>query len=131
MNMNSNNIGNKISIARKKLKKNQKSLAEFCGVSQGVVSDWEKGKKKPKIENIKKIAEYLNVSPADLRDIEDEVLYTEKELQFLNLIDKKASVELTDAQIIDMFNFSIDGHAASEEEIRGAIAYIRTLRSTR
>lgn len=126
-----NQIGDKIARARKKIKRSQKDLATYCDVSQSVVSDWEKGKKKPKLENIKKIADFLNVSPADLRDIEDEVLYTEKELQFLNLIEKKASVELTDAQIIDMFNFSVDGREASENEIKGAIAYIRTLRSTR
>lgn len=108
----------------------QKELAEFCGVGQANVSTWETGKRKPEKNNILKIAEFYGVSPAELRDMEDAVLYTEQEKMFLDLIEKNASIEMTDAELMNLFNFSVDGHVATPDEIRGAIAYIRALRST-
>lgn len=39
----------------------QKELALSIGVSQAAVSDWEKNKKNPKGENLRKLAEYFGV----------------------------------------------------------------------
>lgn len=46
---------------RKKAGIQQKELALIVGVSQPTLSDWEKGKKDPAPENLKKLAEYFNV----------------------------------------------------------------------
>lgn len=39
-----------------------KELSNGTGISTGNISDWKKGKSKPKIEAIEKIADYLNCS---------------------------------------------------------------------
>ena len=51
-------------IISQRIKRNmtQKEFAEFMGVSQGLVSKWEKGLVVPSAETIKKIADYFQVS---------------------------------------------------------------------
>lgn len=44
----------------------QKKLAELCNVSQGAVSQWERGASKPGFRVIGKLAAALNVSADDL-----------------------------------------------------------------
>jgi len=46
---------------RKKKGIQQKELSIEIGVSQPTVSDWEKGKKDPSSESLKKLAEYFGV----------------------------------------------------------------------
>ena len=46
----------------------QTDLAERCGFSRNSIVNWETGKREPKIGDIKKLAEALEVSPNDLLD---------------------------------------------------------------
>ena len=41
---------------------NQNELAELCGVSPSSVSQWESGEKRPRRDNLKKLADVLGVS---------------------------------------------------------------------
>jgi len=59
-------IGAKIKASRKSKGINQKQLAEILKVSESMVSQYERGLKKPKIETIQKIASALGVSPVDI-----------------------------------------------------------------
>lgn len=122
--------GDIIKERRLELDLSQKEMAQFCGVAQGTVSAWENNKKHPSRNNIEKITEFLDLKFEDLYFKEEERMYTKQELALLKMLDKKASVELTDAQIIKMFNFSVDGRPATKEEIISAITYIRVLRQT-
>jgi len=38
-----------------------KKIAQITGVSQGTMSNWTSGRTKPKFEQMKKIAEFLNI----------------------------------------------------------------------
>lgn len=122
--------GDIIKERRLELDLSQKEMAQFCGVTQGTVSAWENNKKHPSRNNIEKITEFLDLKFEDLYFKEEERMYTKQELALLKMLDKKASVELTDAQILKMFNFSVDGRPATKEEIISAITYIRVLRQT-
>lgn len=59
-------------MAFKKLRKEhgltQTELAEAIGVTQGAVHQWESGKSKPTIDNLKKIAKLFNCKVDDLID---------------------------------------------------------------
>jgi len=52
--------------AREKLGISQKQLAELLGITATRLNYWEKDKRQPDIEMIKKIAEILKTSPSDL-----------------------------------------------------------------
>ncbi|OMC81831.1 hypothetical protein BK128_21410 [Viridibacillus sp. FSL H7-0596] len=122
-------FGAKLKELRKKYNKEQSELAKHLNVTQPTISYWENDKKLPDFPTISKIADFYNVSTEDLRDIEDSYLYNDNERKFLEMIEK-TSVEMTDAQIMEKFNFSIDGKEASADEIKGAVAYIRAIRSS-
>lgn len=51
---------------RKKMKLSQEKLAERLGITQGAVSQWEKGESKPRTELLPKIAKILNCSIDEL-----------------------------------------------------------------
>lgn len=123
-------IGDIIKENRIELGLSQKEMADFCGVAQGTVSAWETNRKHPSRSNVEKICEFLDVTYEDLYSKDEERRYTKQEVELLKMLDKKASVELTDAQIIEMFNFSVDGRPATKDEIISAITYIRVLRKT-
>ena len=52
--------------ARKMAGLTQKQLAEACGVSDGTVSRWEKGRKDPTISQAIKIGEICGISYNDI-----------------------------------------------------------------
>lgn len=56
-------IGEKIKIARCNARLTQRALAEKCGIATGTVQQYELGKRQPRIEQLLKIAEALNISP--------------------------------------------------------------------
>lgn len=58
--------GERIIELRKRKNMSQQELADLAGVSQTSIYQWEKGTRKPKVENMVKIAELLQVSINDL-----------------------------------------------------------------
>lgn len=61
-----NTLGQNLVAYRKRAGLNQKDLASALGISPTRLNYWEKGKAKPTIEFIEKIAETLSISPVDL-----------------------------------------------------------------
>lgn len=59
-------LGSRIKALRKGKEKNQQWLADLVGVSQVMVSQWEKDQKNPGVDNVYKIAEALGVNPGEL-----------------------------------------------------------------
>lgn len=51
---------------RKEKKLSQKQLADLIGVSQTAIYYWEKGERQPKIEQLQKLADVLNVDITSL-----------------------------------------------------------------
>lgn len=49
----------------------QEKLADELGVSHGIISFWENGKREPKLSNLILIAEYFGVSIDYLAGLED------------------------------------------------------------
>lgn len=44
----------------------QRELAQLMGVSEASISNWETGKKRPRLSHIRKLAELLGVPPKDI-----------------------------------------------------------------
>lgn len=59
-------IGYKIRELRSNLKISQSTLGKKAGIPQTTISDWEKGKSLPNVEEALKLANALEVSIADL-----------------------------------------------------------------
>lgn len=59
-------VGKRIKQLRIQMDKLQKDLADAIGVSQAVVSNWERGFSEPPYIMLVKVAEALGVSPAEL-----------------------------------------------------------------
>ena len=59
-------IGNKIFKLRTERNLTQKQLADMCGFSQSALNFWENGKRQPKIGQLYKIADALDIPVADL-----------------------------------------------------------------
>ncbi len=62
-------IGIKISILRKKLNYSQEKLAELADLSKNSISTIERGKSKPGIETLDRIARALNIELKELVDV--------------------------------------------------------------
>ncbi|MDL2214389.1 helix-turn-helix domain-containing protein [Clostridia bacterium OttesenSCG-928-O13] len=56
-------VGENIKSNRKDKNLTQGQLADMLGVKQNTVAQWENGRTQPSLEQLKKIAEALNVSP--------------------------------------------------------------------
>ncbi len=62
-------IGIKINILRKRLKYSQEKLAELSDLSKTSIGTIERGKSKPSIETLEKIAKALNIELKELVDV--------------------------------------------------------------
>ena len=72
-------IGKKIAQLRKKKKMSQTELGNVFGISQGAVSQWERGVTNPDIESIKIMAEIFEVNLSELLGGESASSLTQKE----------------------------------------------------
>jgi transcriptional regulator with XRE-family HTH domain len=56
----------KIKAFREKAEMSQRDLAQAIGTSQAAVAQWETGATQPTLDNLRKVADILGVSPGDL-----------------------------------------------------------------
>jgi transcriptional regulator with XRE-family HTH domain len=56
----------KIKAFREKAEMSQRDLAQAVGTSQAAVAQWETGATQPTLDNLRKVADVLGVSPGDL-----------------------------------------------------------------
>lgn len=55
--------------------KRQKDISNDVGIASSLVSEWVKGKKYPRIENMKKLADYFSITISDLVDDKENDLF--------------------------------------------------------
>lgn len=67
--------GQRLKMARKKAGLTQAELAAKLGIPYQSISQWERDLRQPKAETLEKIAEALEISPADLGIIRYEAYY--------------------------------------------------------
>lgn len=99
---------------RKEKGLSQKKLAEMAGLSQAAIYYWEKGERKPKSEQLLKLAEALETLPGDLS--EDSKYLSQSELDTFmtsikNLSKSEKEIALTDFMddVVDReINMTID-----------------------
>ncbi|MEJ9151055.1 helix-turn-helix transcriptional regulator [Bacillus smithii] len=128
--------------------KSQRQLAEKTGISSATISRIENEIQKPEVETLKQLAPYLtSTSLVELMVVcgywdEDELLEeksTGKELigEYLNKQKETPAsneeefigkIDLSDEEILEQFDLQIDGRSLTEEETKGIIAYVRSLR---
>lgn len=82
-------LGNRINEKRKQLGLTQKQLATELNVSDKAVSKWERGLNYPDFELLEKIAQALNISLAELLNIQDTAITAAyKELSIISAEEK-------------------------------------------
>lgn len=135
--------------------KSRRQLAEKSGISAATISRIEREIQKPETRTLKNLAPYLeSTSYVELMVVcgywdEEELLepINGKELvgEYNKVHEEKKSVsektpsknekefidglELSDEKLLEQFNLKLDGKKLSEDEARGIIAYLRSLRS--
>lgn len=114
--------------ARKSRGIDQKDAAAAFGISPAFLSKVENNKNKPSIELILKAADYYNVDPGFFFYKKEKVnlaqLESEKNKRFINDLEN-----LSDKELKEKYQIDIDGKQLSDSEIKGIMAYVRSLRS--
>ena len=107
-------IGEKLELLMKQNKTKGKELAKIIGVSTTTISCWRNGEKTPKIENIKKIAEFYNVPIEYLtsdRDFKETKKYNITDIKNNNnvAIGEKAKISTLDIDELEPIDITILG----------------------
>lgn len=129
--------------------KSQRKLADKSGVDNSTISRIEKEIQIPEVETLKQLAPYLtSTSLVELMVVcgywdEEELLdidsfenqKDEEKKESPSKIEEDSTetefiekINLSDKDLLDQFELVLDGKSLSEEETRGIIAYIRSLR---
>ncbi|MFN8415673.1 MAG: pentapeptide repeat-containing protein [Cytophagaceae bacterium] len=82
--LNSNSIGNKIAVARKKINMSQAELAKLVSISPQAVGKWERGESMPDITTLNRLADIFGVdlnyfSDTTLNEAREEMVSHKKE----------------------------------------------------
>ena len=126
-------ISEKLKTARLKANLSQKALGDKLGMSQQMIAQYESGKRKPKIETLRRIADALGVgweafmSEDEKALFEDMVhLYLESDAD-INVIDPPQNgcyhrdiekiLDQTKEQLLSQEGLMFDGKPASQEAI--------------
>lgn len=123
--------------------KSQRQLAEKSGISSATISRIEAGIQKPNPETLKELAKFLqSTSIVELMVVagywDEEDLLEPLDKNKLNKNKRTPSqnekeflkkLELSDDKLLEEFELTLDGETISEEEAKGVIAYLRSLRS--
>ncbi|MEE6450500.1 helix-turn-helix transcriptional regulator [Gottfriedia acidiceleris] len=116
-------IGEKLRILRNSKGLTLRALEEKVHLAYSHLSKLENDKGyTPRIETVKTLADFYGVNYIDLLN-EDVDLFSKEEKEFIS------EVDLSDKDLIEKYNFKLDGKKLTEEELRGILAYIRANRS--
>ncbi|MCM3600672.1 helix-turn-helix domain-containing protein [Robertmurraya korlensis] len=122
------NFGRNFIKARTRKGMDQKDAAAALEISPAFLSKVENDKSKPSIDLILKASELYKVEPGFFFEGQQEIdlssLYTEKNKAFINDLN-----DLTDSQLRDKYKIQLDGKELSETELKGIMAYVRSLRA--
>lgn len=70
------------------------TLAAYMGVSSATVSDWMHGKKMPRVDKLKSLANYFRINLSDLTDDKDEYKEVPEILRKYNVLTDENKIEL-------------------------------------
>lgn len=99
--------------------KKQKELAEKTGISAATISRIENEIQLPEVRTLKELANVLHTTTYN--ELLSVCGYSDNELT-------KTKIELTDKNIFDMCELTLDGKLLTDTELKGIIAYVRLLR---
>ncbi|MCD4838134.1 helix-turn-helix domain-containing protein [Neobacillus sedimentimangrovi] len=108
----------------------QDALAEALEIPRTTISHYEKNKddRLPRKDRLNKIADFFGVSVDYLIGRAKTPDLNKAEKAFLEDVEN-VEKDLTVEDLMKKHNLIVDGKPASKEEIEGAIAFIRSLRS--
>lgn len=113
---------------RKSRKLTQEELANKLNINRTSIVHYENSNNEriPRPERLYQIADFFNVSVDYLLDRADEGEVTEEEEEFIT-----DTGELSIEELQEKYQLTVDGEPASDNELEGAIAFIRSLRERR
>ncbi|MFD0621018.1 helix-turn-helix domain-containing protein [Paenibacillus sp. GCM10027629] len=116
--------GNRISELREQKGWTQEELATMIGISRAALSHYEKNRRKPDFETLTQLADLFQVSIDYLigrTNTSQHVLDPEIE-HFTE------QLELSDSELLERFNLTVDGQQLTDDEARRFIAFVRAER---
>lgn len=119
--------GDKIVALREKRGLTQEELAAIIGISRASLSHYEKNRRTPDYTVLTKLADFFEVSVDYMLGRSNEQAGN-NDTTVKNLTE---NLELTDAQLLENFSFTVDGRRLTPEESHRFIAFIRAERSMR
>ncbi|MGP0576015.1 helix-turn-helix domain-containing protein [Paenibacillus peoriae] len=115
------NYGTRIAELREHKGLKQEELAQSLGITRAALSHYEKNRRKPDFEILTKLADIFGVTIDYLvgRTSHPAVKLDSDVREFVD------QLELSDEDILQRFNLTIDGRTLSEEEAKRFIAFVR------
>lgn len=131
MKENEGNVGdimgfsNRLQTLRKSINLSQEELAKILNINRTSIVHYENSKsgRIPRPDTLKQIADFFDVSIDYLLDRTDDKEVTVEEERFIADTDNLSLAELQ-----KKYQITVDGEPASDEELEGAIDFIRSLR---
>jgi len=116
---------NRIAALRKSRSLTQDDMSTTLGISRAALSHYEKGRREPDYDTLITIADFFKVSLDYLMGRTDDPLAS------LDSVNREFSdrLELSDDQLIQQFELTIDGQKLTPEESRRFIAFVRAERA--
>lgn len=106
----------------------QKDAAAALDISAAFLSKVERDKSKPSIDLILKAADFYGVEPGFFlsdKDIDlEEALKSDKNKKFINDLG-----EMSENELQEKYSIELDGKELTENELKGIIAYLRSVRA--
>lgn len=115
-------FGKRLRLLRKEKELTQKGLGEKMGITEQAISHYEKDKRNPDTEMVKKIAKHFNVSVDYLLGESKESAPADK----IILKDKETEMEIK--ELMERFNVHLDGETLTKEDKESVIDLLRMLR---
>lgn len=113
-------LNDRLKSLRKKKNISQYEVARRLGISRGKLANYEQGTREPDYEMLGRLADFYDCTVDYLLARE----LTDKEKALIQDLERDLTLE----ELQEKYSLTIDGKAATKEEIEGAIAFIRSLR---
>lgn len=120
-------IGDRIALLREKSKLTQEELAKKIDVSRASLSHYEKNRREPDYDTLVKLADVFKVSLDYMTGRTEDPKRT-LDPQIRSFVDH---LELSDEQILQRFQLTVDGKKLTPDEARRFIAFVRAERKIR
>ncbi|MGO4107615.1 helix-turn-helix domain-containing protein [Paenibacillus sp. YAF4_2] len=118
------NIGNRIAGMREERKWTQEQTAAKLGISRAALSHYEKNRREPDTETLAKFADLYQVSIDYLvgRTMNSQSALSDDVRNFVD------HLELSDEELLEKYNLSVDGRKLTADETKRFIAFVRAER---